>query len=343
MLKVPWSEYQVHVQYAIAPLIVAGIIAAAGSILGGILKGKSDKNANEDQREYNDMAYGRQRSDALADWNMQNEYNSPTSQMARMRQAGLNPILAAGNITSSSPTVRSTDYNSYNPRPVDYSSTVSNLGQIAGDTIMSSADLRSKEAQTDNLKAQNTVILEDAILKRAQTLNLLSQSDKTAIDTSAALFSLRQNMRLADTQFDAAATRVAMDKQAIDINSQKNVREEASNTQSIIESAARIGRMRVENAKSATDKREGEQRIRNMESDQQLKAWELKMRKENINPGDAMWNRSLQKLLNDLGITKDGSIVDGARKFSRKVDSTASDWWNHLKNATPGYRQFRIK
>ena len=50
--------------------------------------------------------YNRQRTDALADWNMQNQYNSPKSQMARYKEAGLSPHLIYGQQTTA-PSVRS--------------------------------------------------------------------------------------------------------------------------------------------------------------------------------------------------------------------------------------------
>jgi len=50
--------------------------------------------------------YNRQRTDALADWNMQNLYNSPKAQMQRYKEAGLSPHLIYGQQTTS-PSVRS--------------------------------------------------------------------------------------------------------------------------------------------------------------------------------------------------------------------------------------------
>lgn len=318
--------------YAIAPLVVAGIIAAAGSIISGIIKGKSDKNANEQQREYNDMAYGRQRSDALADWNMQTEYNSPTSQMARMRQAGLNPILAAGNITSSSPSVRSTDYNSYTPKSVDYSPAVSGATSNISDSLLASYNVQQREAQTDNLKAQNTVLLEEAILKRAQTLQLLSSTEKTKVDTSAAAFGLTQNMRLADTQFEAASANLTKTKNENEIALQANERAEIQTVSNLSEAVERILKMRADRAKTASERAEIQARINNIKADTKLKDLDYELRRKNINPGDNMFNRTLQRVLDDTGITVDGSLLKGAQRFSHKVDSTANSWWQYLKN-----------
>lgn len=50
--------------------------------------------------------YDRQRVDALADWNRQNQYNSPQAQMQRFKEAGLSPHLIYGQ-TNTAPAVRS--------------------------------------------------------------------------------------------------------------------------------------------------------------------------------------------------------------------------------------------
>lgn len=79
------------------PAMVAAI-ANSGANIGqnvasGILQGAQNRATRKFAREQ----YDRQRQDNLADWTMQNEYNSPTSQMARLREAGLNPNLVYGN------------------------------------------------------------------------------------------------------------------------------------------------------------------------------------------------------------------------------------------------------
>lgn len=56
----------------------------------------------EKQIAYNKEAYQQQYKDQIDFWNMQNEYNSPEAQMERYREAGLNPYMVAGNISSGS-------------------------------------------------------------------------------------------------------------------------------------------------------------------------------------------------------------------------------------------------
>lgn len=58
---------------------------------------------NRAQKRSNLEMYNTQRQDALADWNRQNQYNSPEAQMARFKEAGLNPHLIYGQMTTAQP------------------------------------------------------------------------------------------------------------------------------------------------------------------------------------------------------------------------------------------------
>lgn len=84
------------------------LITAGASLAGNIANAISTSKTNQRQQDYNEKMYNRQRADALADWNMQNAYNSPSQQMQRFKEAGLNPNLIYGQMTNS-PIVRSTD------------------------------------------------------------------------------------------------------------------------------------------------------------------------------------------------------------------------------------------
>lgn len=104
--------------------------------------------ANEFTRQQNELAWQRN----LEMYNKNNEYNSPTAQMQRFEQAGLNKNLiygqgTAGN-TSSSPTAQGVSYqapkmerNVYQPP---------NIGNVLQDYI----NLKTSQAQIDNVKAQ---------------------------------------------------------------------------------------------------------------------------------------------------------------------------------------------
>lgn len=141
---------------AIAPLIAAGLIGAGTSAASNIIQNTGNRRSQNRANRHN-----------IAFWNLQNEYNNPSAQIERLKNAGLNPNLIYG----TSPT-----------------SAVGNAGAIApskaapykADNPMQAmhqyANVRQSEAQTDNLKTQNTVLAADAALKGVQTANLASDT-----------------------------------------------------------------------------------------------------------------------------------------------------------------------
>lgn len=81
---------------AFLPLIASGVNAGSQML------------TNASNRNLSLQMYDRQRADALADWNRQNEFNSPKAQMQRFKDAGLSPHLIYGQ-TNTAPAVRSSN------------------------------------------------------------------------------------------------------------------------------------------------------------------------------------------------------------------------------------------
>lgn len=79
---------------------------------------RETNEANAEQarlnREHNQQMYEQQVTDNIAMWNMQNEYNSPENQVARARQAGINPSFVVGSPATAG-AVSSGTYNSTQP------------------------------------------------------------------------------------------------------------------------------------------------------------------------------------------------------------------------------------
>ena len=79
------------------------ILGGASSVIGSILGYKGQREANETNlqavRETNQAnldLYNQQFRDASKLWQENNKYNDPSSQMARLKNAGLNPALNMG-------------------------------------------------------------------------------------------------------------------------------------------------------------------------------------------------------------------------------------------------------
>jgi hypothetical protein len=102
---------------------------------------------NRQQAKTNLDIYNRQRIDALADWNRQNEYNSPAAQMQRYKDAGLSPHLIYGQ-QNTAPAIRSTEAKAPN---------------FMAPSLDTNALLMS--AQLDNIKANTLKTLTEAGIK----------------------------------------------------------------------------------------------------------------------------------------------------------------------------------
>lgn len=78
-----------------ATALSAGI-GFGSSVAGGFLGGLFNANQAKKNRAFQERMYDKQVEDNIKFWNMQNEYNLPSAQLQRLRDAGLNPLLMYG-------------------------------------------------------------------------------------------------------------------------------------------------------------------------------------------------------------------------------------------------------
>ena len=162
---------------ALAPSIIAG----GASLIGGLINAGSTSKTNQSQLSYNKEMYEKQRADALADFNRQNEYNSPKAQMARFKEAGLNPNLIYGQM-SNSPAVRSSSAASYNPTPPQV-----DLSAPANMALNSYYDTQLKTAQIDLVKKQADATMYESLIKAATNDKLRAELPFVVKNIDAAL------------------------------------------------------------------------------------------------------------------------------------------------------------
>lgn len=187
--------------------IIGGIISGVGSLLGGLGSSAMNNKAVQDtnkanmeiakyqaqwQQQENKKAYQR----SLNMWNLQNEYNSPTQQMARIRAAGLNPNLVygngvTGNSSGSTPQYEPAKFNA----PTMQAYRGWNLG--ISDAISQFLAYRTAKAQVDNMEAQNSLI-------RQQTATEATKQANIAASTSRSEFDLNMAKELKDVSVSSA-------------------------------------------------------------------------------------------------------------------------------------------
>lgn len=109
-------------------------------------------------------------------WNRQNDYNHPSAQMARLRQAGLNPNLIYGTSPSSAVGNAEAQAKAQAAQQFEYKNPATDIHAYA--------NLQNTEAQTDNLRSQNTVNQQEALLKAAQTMKTAHEGSSAATKAS---------------------------------------------------------------------------------------------------------------------------------------------------------------
>ncbi|MDV4044515.1 hypothetical protein CMT37_17005 [Elizabethkingia anophelis] len=132
-------------------------IPVVGGLLNGLFSNNSARKVAKENREF-----------ALDMWNRNNEYNTPTNQMARLKEAGLNPNLMYGQGTtgnSSSPAAAE------GRKGTNYDMGFMEAAQLHQQLKMNEQTRQLQKAQTQNLEAQTLKTEAETENTRASTLN----------------------------------------------------------------------------------------------------------------------------------------------------------------------------
>lgn len=166
---------------ALAPLLGAGL-SGGSSVLNNILGMKqSALNTGatiKHQTALAKYAYGQE----MEQLKYMNEYNTPANQKQRLIDANLNPAL----MYKGQPQNTQTMIPRYQAPDVDYSGRKPMQVPDVGSLYMQYQDFRIKDAQTNNLKAQNDNIQMDTALKAATKGTQLANTAKSQFDLELA-------------------------------------------------------------------------------------------------------------------------------------------------------------
>lgn len=168
--------------------IVGGLGSLAGSMIGANAQRQANiqnmqlaKYQNNWQTAENEKAYAR----SVEMWNMQNQYNSPTAQMSRLRQAGLNPNLVYGSgVTGNS----AGSVPQYQPAKIQRATMEPYRGWNLGlsDATSMYMAMRQNKAQVDNMEAQNKLIKEQARTEGIRQANIAMSTARSGFDLDLA-------------------------------------------------------------------------------------------------------------------------------------------------------------
>lgn len=171
-------------------------------VVSGVANAFMQAGVNRRNREFTEHMYGVQRADALADWNRQNEYNSPIAQMTRLKEAGLNPNLVYGNGGASA-------VSQSMPRQASVSGGQASAPQLQfnPNSFMAAQDLEIKRVQTDNLKKMREQMDSNIALNAIKAGEISAKTAKTKQEYDQALLLRRgsleaQELMLQKMKFD---------------------------------------------------------------------------------------------------------------------------------------------
>ena len=262
-------------------------LKAAAPIIGAGINAASTLLTNRSQKKYAQSTYAQQRKDSLADYAMTNEYNSPQKQMERLKLAGLNPNLAYGSANTTSAPVRSTDAKSYSPQApqVDSSSIQSGL--------MNQYDIDIKKETANNLRTQNTVQIQEALLKAAQILATNQGTKKSSFDLNMAETLKENSLQVAEANLKniQSSTKATLDS---------NERAAAMQAPTLLKAAEEVLTMRLNRTKTIVEKEQIRQQIENLKTDNRIKNLDENLKQMGVQPGDNIIFRVLAQILEGL-------------------------------------------
>lgn len=152
------------------PISIAAGIIGIGTGIYNTITGRKDRKENIKIQQ---SEARRAEQVDLERWHLQNQYNSPTAQMSRLRQAGLNPNLIYGRgATQTAGAVGAA-------REASGDQAQTEAGQSLYNNIATAA-------QIDNLRKQNDVMQQESLLKSANAAESASRTAKNRFDLGLA-------------------------------------------------------------------------------------------------------------------------------------------------------------
>lgn len=166
----------------------SGVVGAAAGFVNGILDRRQERKLAEEQREWNEQMADKQNAWSLDMWNKTNEYNSPSEQVKRLREAGLNPLYYGLDGTSAN-AFQSAQVQGYDRASMAGLSNPFGAGLEGYMSMKSLAkDIELKNAQIDKTKADTASVGLDNEWKdktmeaRVESQNLANSLTKETID-----------------------------------------------------------------------------------------------------------------------------------------------------------------
>lgn len=242
-------------------------INAAQSLMAQREANKGNMELARYQNEANVNLWREQNAEAIKQWERNNDYNSPTSQLARYRDAGLNPMLIYG--SGSSVAGNSSSPASIGQAPHQERATLNpavmpdlELGKHLGSAAnmymqgkLAENQISIGAAQAENLKSQSALNALKGLRERALTEKEVLGNKITKETYDDIVYGRRADNRIKDAQERQLGTSADLNESNIAVNAARidelqsrlglNAAHAASLYQDIVESAERVAGMKL--------------------------------------------------------------------------------------------------
>lgn len=182
--------------------MISGIISAVGNVANGLIDSASAKKNTEKTIAHNkqesELAYQRE----MEMWNRSNEYNTPSAQMQRYMDAGLNPNLMYGQGTAGNTSVSTPQYQ---PSRGEYNYRAPHVPNMA--------DFMTIEV----MQANQDKIKQDTELARQKAVTEAIRQGLYTADTAKRNFDLGVAKNLEQNSYDVAEANLQKLKKQTDL------------------------------------------------------------------------------------------------------------------------------
>lgn len=264
----------------------AALISGGGQVLASLLGNISRARQNRKSRTFAKGMYEKQVQDNIEFWRMQNSYNDPSAQRARLEAANLNPALLYGSSASgaagSAGSIQSAKALQPSFNPADYSG----AGAGVTNAINQIYDLELKRKQTSNLERQNDVLAADTLLKSTQAFDTLQRGKQGKL-------SYEQNLKMNDISLEARRESLRQMQVATDNMKSSELRNIEMHELQYKKGIEDIVYARLRNKLGPGMVKEQRARIDNLLQDSKIKEFEIMLNKLGFSKSDPRYIRFL--------------------------------------------------
>lgn len=306
--------------------IIAGLVTAATGIYSAAKSSSESKKSRYTQAYFNQKntadelaRYAKERDDQIAAWNMQNQYNDPSQQMTRLRQAGLNPHLVYGKgADTTADSIRSPSHMNMGREAPKFNTDLSGLSSI-GQGLNSIYDLKYKQAQTDNVNESTALMQQENILKQASTA-------KTLQETSRGKFDLEQAKELKDSVVMQAKLQNEKTKADTQFTLNQDQRNELKTTSDIKMTAEKILSEQLARAKTQKEIQMLTEQITAVKQSTNIKQYHQELTRMGIAPNDPWYFRGLMNLVNgNINVDPVNDAVESVKQKYKQYKHSKSN------------------